>query len=43
MDRHYATALDLDQLAAVAGISKFHFANWLVLVEPRPFTPADFR
>ena len=27
IDRHYATALDLDQLAAVAGISKFHFAR----------------
>jgi len=25
IDRHYQTALDLDQLAAVAGVSKFHF------------------
>lgn len=27
MDRHYQTALDLDQLASVAGVSKFHFAR----------------
>lgn len=27
IDRHYATALDLDQLAAVAGISKYHFVR----------------
>jgi AraC-like DNA-binding protein len=27
IDRHYQMALDLDQLAAVAGISKFHFAR----------------
>ena len=27
IDRHYSRALDLDQLAAVAGISKFHFAR----------------
>lgn len=27
IDRHYQAALDLDQLAAVAGVSKFHFAR----------------
>ena len=27
IDRHYQQALDLDQLAAVAGVSKFHFAR----------------
>lgn len=27
IDRHYGTALDLDQLAAVAGISKYHFVR----------------
>jgi AraC-like DNA-binding protein len=27
MDRHYREALDLDQLAAVAGVSKYHFAR----------------
>ncbi|HUR08467.1 MAG TPA: helix-turn-helix transcriptional regulator [Nonomuraea sp.] len=27
IDRHYRAALDLDQLAAVAGVSKFHFAR----------------
>ena len=27
IDRHYSQALDLDQLAAVAGVSKFHFAR----------------
>ena len=27
MDRHYQQPLDLDQLAAVAGVSKFHFAR----------------
>lgn len=27
IDRHYATALDLDQLAGVAGISKYHFVR----------------
>jgi AraC-like DNA-binding protein len=27
IDRHYATALDLDQLASVAGISKYHFVR----------------
>jgi hypothetical protein len=27
IDRHYSRALDLDQLAAVAGVSKFHFAR----------------
>jgi len=27
MDRHYARPLDLDGLAAVAGISRFHFAR----------------
>jgi AraC-like DNA-binding protein len=27
IDRHYARALDLDQLARVAGISKYHFAR----------------
>src|SRR5260370_19828510 len=26
-DRHYQQPLDLDQLAAVAGVSKFHFAR----------------
>jgi AraC-like DNA-binding protein len=27
IDRHYQAALDLDQLATVAGVSKFHFAR----------------
>src|SRR5262245_11056522 len=27
MDRHYQTELDLDQLARVAGVSKFHFVR----------------
>ncbi len=27
IDRHYAEPLDLDQLASVAGISKFHFVR----------------
>jgi len=27
IDRHYSRPLDLDQLAAVAGVSKFHFAR----------------
>jgi AraC-like DNA-binding protein len=27
IDRHYAAPLDLEQLAAVAGVSKFHFAR----------------
>lgn len=27
MDRHYQVALDLDQLARVAGVSKFHFVR----------------
>jgi len=27
IDRHYHTDLDLDQLAAVAGVSKYHFAR----------------
>jgi len=27
MDRNYAAALDLDALAAVAGVSKYHFAR----------------
>ena len=27
IDRHYASALDLDQIAAVAGVSKFHFVR----------------
>jgi AraC-like DNA-binding protein len=27
IDRHYRAPLDLDQLAAVAGLSKFHFAR----------------
>ena len=27
IDRHYQRALDLDQLAAVAGVSKFHFVR----------------
>jgi AraC-like DNA-binding protein len=27
IDRHYLTDIDLDQLAKVAGISKFHFAR----------------
>ena len=27
IDRHYPLALDLDQLAAVAGVSKFHFVR----------------
>jgi AraC-like DNA-binding protein len=27
IDRHYAAALDLGQLARVAGVSKFHFAR----------------
>lgn len=27
MDRHYDTALDLDALARVAGVSKFHFVR----------------
>lgn len=27
IDRHYHTALDLDQLARVAGVSKFHFVR----------------
>src|SRR5436189_3103926 len=27
IDRHYQQPLDLDQLAAVAGVSKFHFAR----------------
>jgi AraC-like DNA-binding protein len=27
IDRHYAGPLDLEQLAAVAGVSKFHFAR----------------
>ena len=27
IDRHYATALDLDGLARVAGVSKYHFAR----------------
>jgi AraC-like DNA-binding protein len=27
IDRHYARPLDLDQLAAVAGVSRFHFAR----------------
>jgi len=27
IDRHYARAIDLDELAGVAGVSKFHFAR----------------
>jgi len=27
IDRHYSRPLDLDQLAAVSGVSKFHFAR----------------
>lgn len=27
VDRHYAAALDLDHLAGVAGVSRFHFAR----------------
>jgi len=27
IDRHYQSPLDLDQLASVAGVSKFHFAR----------------
>ncbi len=27
IDRHYKLALDLDQIAGVAGVSKFHFAR----------------
>jgi len=27
IDRHYRSPLDLDELAAVAGVSKFHFAR----------------
>jgi transcriptional regulator GlxA family with amidase domain len=27
IDRHYASPIDLDQLAAVAGVSKYHFAR----------------
>jgi AraC-like DNA-binding protein len=27
IDRHYAAALDLGQIARVAGVSKFHFAR----------------
>src|ERR1700679_2636602 len=27
IDRHYASPLDLDQLARVAGVSKYHFAR----------------
>jgi len=27
IDRHYAAPLDLDQLAAVAGVSKYHFVR----------------
>jgi AraC-like DNA-binding protein len=27
IDRHYASPLDLDRLAAVAGLSKYHFAR----------------
>jgi AraC-like DNA-binding protein len=27
IDRHYASAIDLDELAGVAGVSKFHFAR----------------
>ncbi len=27
IDRHYQRALDLDELSAVAGVSKFHFAR----------------
>ena len=27
IDRHYAASLDLDQLAAVAGVSKYHFVR----------------
>src|SRR3979490_3079511 len=27
IDGHYVTALELDQLARVAGVSKFHFAR----------------
>jgi AraC-like DNA-binding protein len=27
VDRHYAAELDLDRLAAVAGVSKYHFAR----------------
>ncbi|MFC7648974.1 helix-turn-helix transcriptional regulator [Streptosporangium lutulentum] len=27
IDRHYRTALDLDRLAGVAGVSKFHFVR----------------
>jgi AraC-like DNA-binding protein len=27
LDRHYAEPLDLDRLAAVAGVSKYHFAR----------------
>ena len=27
IDRHYASAIDLDQLARVAGVSKYHFAR----------------
>ncbi len=82
MDRHYTEPLDLAAVAAVAGISKYHFqrlftatyglspaaylsrrriewaqdllragveavardnsGNWLVLVELREFSPADF-
>ena len=28
IDRHYRSPLDLDELAAVAGVSKFHFARY---------------
>jgi AraC-like DNA-binding protein len=27
IDRHYASAIDLDELARVAGVSKYHFAR----------------
>jgi AraC-like DNA-binding protein len=27
IDRHYGRAIDLDELAGVAGVSKFHFAR----------------
>jgi hypothetical protein len=38
IDRYYQQPLDLAELAAVAGVS----GNWVVLVEPKEFTPADF-
>ncbi len=57
IDRNYSDPLDLDGLALVAAVSKYHFArsfeaairrdpvmrdntgHWLVLVEPREFSP----